>query len=220
MQTLHTLMHAALGTECGDHRSATGSMHRNFVLLVAVAMFLAFGGYSPTSAITLVSQGVYPANGNLYQVYYAPGISWDDANAFVGTLSIPGYFPPFLATIHSDGENSFVNSLRIDGVGNNGEVWLGGFQPPDETDPSASWQWITGEPWSYTNWAAMEPNDYYGPASEQHLAMWTGGYWNDEGNLYNITGFVVEAVVIPEPTSLLLFGVGLAGVAFRLRRQR
>ena len=52
---------------------------------------------------------------------------------------------------------------------------------------------MTGESWDYTNWATGEPNDAYGPGSEQHLLGWDGGWtWNDEGNLNSVTGYVVE----------------------------
>ncbi len=38
-------------------------------------------------------------------------------------------------------------------------MWYGGFQPPGVTPPNSGWEWVTGEPWDYTNWAPGEPND-------------------------------------------------------------
>ena len=40
--------------------------------------------------------------------------------------------------------------------------WLGGFQDltsPNYSEPSGGWTWVTGEPWSYTNWFPGEPNN-------------------------------------------------------------
>jgi hypothetical protein len=71
--------------------------------------------------------------------------------------------------------------------------WYGGFQPPDALSADEGWQWVTGETWDYTNWDPLEPNDNAGPGSEQHLVGWQDGQaWNDEGNIGNVTGYVVE----------------------------
>jgi len=76
-------------------------------------------------------------------------------------------------------------------------LWLGGYQEPVTTDdPRANWVWVTREPFSsYQNWLPSEPNDWYGPASEQHLTIshvdWD---WNEEGHLPNVTGYVAESV--------------------------
>ncbi|MHC4325138.1 MAG: hypothetical protein ACYSUX_12815, partial [Planctomycetota bacterium] len=71
--------------------------------------------------------------------------------------------------------------------------WYGGFQDPSEPVPNANWQWVTGEPWDYTNWAEGEPNDSGGPANEQHLMSWSDGMkWNDENEYTELGGYVVE----------------------------
>jgi hypothetical protein len=128
-----------------------------------------------------------------------------------------------LATITSLAEQSWLDSNLFGSL--EGEYWIGGSQNPlGETVPTAGWEWVTSEAWSYTNWAAGEPNDAYGPGSEQHLGANFGGlYWNDEGNLGNIAGYVAEkAEVIPEPGTMLLLSTGLialAGTKLRMKRK-
>jgi hypothetical protein len=182
-------------------------MMRRVMGLVAVCAFALTGGLH---AQTLVTSGTYSGNGHIYYIYDAPGIDWATAQAFATSLG--GY----LATITDAGENAFVASLNSSVI--SGQRWLGGFQPQGETDPLANWQWVTGEAWGYTNWSPGEPNDFYGPGSEQHVAigLHSPASWNDEGNLNYIRGFVVE---VPEPASMVALSVGLAGL-IGLRRRR
>ena len=37
------------------------------------------------------------------------------------------------------------------------------------TEPDGGWQWVTGEPWSYTDWFSGEPDDIAG--TEEKSAM-------------------------------------------------
>jgi hypothetical protein len=186
-------------------------MRRAFGLAAVYALALTSG----LQAQTLVNSSIYAANGHLYEVYDAPMITWADAQAFAAARG--GY----LATITDAGENAFVGNLNY--AVSPGQRWLGGFQPPDERNPLANWQWVTGEAWVYTNWAAGEPNDTGSIYSEleQHLTI--GRFsddplgWNDEGNLSLINGFIVEYV--PEPASMVALSVGLAGL-IGLRRRR
>ncbi len=88
-----------------------------------------------------------------------------------------------------------------------GEFWLGGYQnPAGETTANAGWTWVNSEGTfpgvngasgshnSYSNWNPGEPNDAYGPGSEQYLGINLGspGGFNDEGNLGLIGGYVIE----------------------------
>jgi len=157
-------------------------------------------------------------DGNSYEVIRAAGITWEDAKAAAEGMG--GY----LATVTSKGENDFIDSLRV--AASLGQVWLGGSQPSDEMVAGDNWSWVTGEEWCcYTNWNDAEPNDNYGPGSEQHLGIGLFGdsTWNDEGALGNIYGYVVEIGdlrhCVPDGGSLGLVSLlGMAGMIAARRK--
>jgi hypothetical protein len=136
--------------------------------------------------------GPNPLNGHYYEKIDAPQIPWEDANTAVSTTTRNGC-QGYLATITSEQENQFVASQF--GADEVISFWLGGFQDPGVEPADYGWQWVTGEPWVYTNWAPSEPNDAGGPGTEQHLTFWPDGTWptwNDEAALGNIRGYIVE----------------------------
>lgn len=95
---------------------------------------------------------VYVSSGNLnwYQAAYLA----DDAGGY-------------LASVTSKEENAFVFDLVSDqkyfwifpkgGPNNHFEIsigpFLGGYQPEGSAEPDGGWSWLSGEPWSYSNWA-------------------------------------------------------------------
>lgn len=99
-----------------------------------------------------------------------------------------------LATVGDAGEQAFLELL----AGGQERFWLGGFREP--FDPG-SWQWVTGEPWAYTNWGNDEPNgfDEFG-GGEDRLAIWPRK-WNDLVNESREQGGFIcewESGVLPE----------------------
>jgi hypothetical protein len=129
-------------------------------------------------------------NGSYYQLVSAPETSWDDANAAATAMTLVGCDNAHLVTITSQDEQDALFGF-FDGALQG--KWYGGFQDPGVVVPDQGWNWVTGEPWVYTNWAPDEPNDFFGPGSEPHLIGWSGGWrWNDEGSLGNVTGYGVE----------------------------
>ena len=163
-------------------------------------------------------------NGHDYIAIDAEGISWDDAKA----AALPGYH---LATISSVAENDFIRDLI--NLLNGEEYWLGGSQPAGSATGD-DWSWENGEGlfWdlnaavvgAYENW-----NPFPEPSGDgNHLAMWaddnrfgfTAGTWNDEGAVSvdgYLDGYVLESV--PEPGTIALFGLGLAGLGFARRKK-
>jgi hypothetical protein len=206
------------------------------MLLVFVCAILLTGVSAvafATPVLWSISEG---GNGHWYDVVQYRS-TWDEANAIVQAEGL-GY----LATITSAAENEFVWS-HFSYAG----YWLGGYQVSSDNEPAGNWVWVTGEEWSYTNWALGQPDDERFVADENRLQFdwWAGGtaqypangYWNDlsslllsgsvESNLAgNPTGgYIVEYdrnpnAAVPIPSTMLLFGSGLAGLAVFRKRIR
>jgi len=194
---------------------------------------------SLTISLAYASAWAVPVSygGHYYDVISAPGITWADARVAALSSSYLG-LEGHLVTITSAGENLAVGGLIA--TAGLGEAWAGGYQDPlTETDPQTGWTWVNGEGTfpgfnggsTYANWNLGEPNDFYGPGSEQYLGLNLGGTggFNDEGNLGLITGYVIEYdpntivdVSVPDggSTGALLAGaVALLGtVSRRLRK--
>lgn len=91
-----------------------------------------------------------------------------------------------LVTITSQKEQDFINQL-ISNYSNQ-FCWVGATDENSE----GKWKWITGEEFSYTNWATNEPNNANGEENYMHLN--NSGRWNDihyTGNEYTF-GFICE----------------------------
>ncbi len=153
------------------------------------AGFVTGGGWIDSPA-----EAYYPADlpffdGSYYQLVNAAGIAWDSASAQADAMTLPGCGDAHLVTITSQEEQDALYGMF--GSALQGR-WYGGYQNEGETDPAAGWNWVTGEPWDYTNWAPGEPNDVSG-IPERYLEGWASGWaWNDEHNLNYIAGYVVE----------------------------
>ena len=94
-----------------------------------------------------------------------------------------------LATITTVDEQVAVMSLGISSW-----YWLGG----TDSNIEGQWNWITGEPFTYSNWAEGEPNNAGG--AENYLMIGWGGVehsfsqWNDGPNAPSIftSGYILE----------------------------
>ncbi len=102
-------------------------------------------------------------NGHDYQLFTISK-TWTEAKA---DCEVRG---GYLVTITSNTENDFVSSL----AGLNDCFWIGFTDELNE----GSWQWVTGESVTYTNWVSGEPND--AGAGEDYAIMGSDGSWNDE----------------------------------------
>jgi tetratricopeptide (TPR) repeat protein/peroxiredoxin len=116
-----------------------------------------------------------PRNGHFYKRLTRP-MTWPEARDFCTRLG--GH----LATVTSREENDFLyQNFARDHV-----CWLGASDEAKEGD----WQWVTGEPFVFTNWFRGEPNNDKG--KEHFLVMGTqpgirynfGASWND----HEVTG--------------------------------
>ena len=110
-------------------------------------------------------------NGHWYQIREMGLISWSQSRA--AAQQVGGY----LATLTTASESAFVARLKFTNKGVN----LGGYQDrssPDFSEPSGGWRWVTGEPWSYTNWLAGEPNN--AGTGEDFLMFAQTNFWGDK----------------------------------------
>ncbi len=89
-------------------------------------------------------------------------VNWDEARA------ICQKFGPFdLTSINDSTENTF-----IDGFQTADSAWIGA----NDIDNEGTFVWVNGEPFSYTNWRAGEPNDQGG---EDCTEIYADADWND-----------------------------------------
>lgn len=174
---------------------------RNLLLALAVT--------APISV--LADPVVWEVNGHRYELVRDPNITWFEARDSAEAMG--GY----LATLTSAAENDFVVRYLL-GLDDKSPYWLGGFQDEFAEEPGGNWQWVTGESWDWTNWANLEPNNLTNRDEDGlAFAFWGDasiGEWNDAPlgwSGYSNGGFIVEYTV-PEPGTLLLFGLGLLGM--------
>jgi len=126
-------------------------------------------------------------NGHWYRFVIGQTISWDDARA--AAVVRGGY----LASVTSLEESDFVVGACSDTAGWIQTSyywlgpWLGGYQPPNSTEPAGGWTWLSDEPWGWTRWwpGSSEPNNGCS-GHEDYLVMCTqsplsgpSGWWND-----------------------------------------
>jgi hypothetical protein len=163
------------------------------LLGAALVLFVLFGA---ARGVRAGSPLYNPANGHWYQEIAAEGgINWADARAAAETLTHEG-LPGHLATVTSAEESQFIAANL--GTALADHYRLGGFQPDGSPEPDGNWQWVTGEPWGYTNWNGGEPNNLL--ERENSLALWGNGKWNDALSTDFLNGYVVEY----EATGILL----------------
>ena len=115
-------------------------------------------------------------NGHSYKVF-DEGMTWTEAKAYCESLG--GH----LVTITSQEEQIFVESILEKGTKNS--YWVGG------TGGNKIFGWITGEPFNYTNWSRLQPDNNQKSGGEDSLMMYrlnnpssgSGlGKWNDLNN--------------------------------------
>ena len=137
------------------------------MLLILCSMVISACLGISASAINIPG-GASRYNGHYYYLYDSNDIrTWDGAEAFCNAQG--GH----LATISSQAENDFIYSvMRKAGYTS---AYFGLY---DASGTNTSYKWVTGEPFTYSNWHDGEPNGW----SERYgMFYWKyeDGKWND-----------------------------------------
>lgn len=143
-----------------------------------------------------LSEGVvqWEDNGHLYQAILVPkGIFWTDADAAAHDKG-EGWH---LATVTSVEENAFLYVLvRQDSsfwsccLSNNSTgPWLGG---REKAPGSRDYAWVTGEPFTYTNWGPLEPFGNGDRITFFGYRQFMGPQWNDVPAERLEYGYIIE----------------------------
>ncbi len=141
----------------------------------------------------------WSGNGHWYKpVPGFTGLTWDMANELAQAQGA------HLVTITSADENAFVFGLVV----NDPQYWrlnvnysgpaLGGLQDQGAAEPAGGWHWVTGEPWTYSNWYPGQPDNwtyYPWPMFGEDRLHFFGPYgrWNDlPHDDLNLGGYIME----------------------------
>lgn len=121
--------------------------------------------------------GAYYNGHSYYRVTPTIPVSWAEANTAANAAG--GH----LVTITDAGEQAFFGPMvTVQG-------WIGLFQnhsSPSYSEPAGGWEWVTGEPFVYNNWASGEPNNNNVGLPEDFGNAYDGGIWND----YKTAGYM------------------------------
>ncbi len=135
--------------------------------------------YSPAAEKQIPENAPHWGNSS-YAIYTYSGDSftWEQAEQYCENMG--GH----LVTITSPQEQAFIEQLNSD----HRRLWIGAHRPD-----GTYFAWVTGEPWSYTNWDEGEPSNKGVGGYENCVVLWPRK-WNDlrNDNSWEQSGFICE----------------------------
>ena len=138
------------------------------VVTICISNFLV-GNASVTNELQIPEDAI-EFNGHYYKLF-DDSITWSKAKEYCE--SIGGH----LVTVNTQAEQDFLINLSESSKKKN--LWIGA-----KSDNSGNYSWVTGEVFSFTNWATGEPNNVHNSQFTAmmytHNASVHAGLWNDE----------------------------------------
>jgi hypothetical protein len=152
--------------------------------------FASGGGSFGDFTVALDAPMQNPNNGHFYQVF-SEQLSWTDAKAAAESQLWQGT-PGHLVTLQDQAELDWI----IQNVAP-GRPWIGlsqNLSSPTYSEPDGGYEWVTGEPFTFSNWAVGEPSDTSAVGgSEEFVEMFASGAWNDAVDNHTFTSqYLVE----------------------------
>ncbi len=158
------------------------NLFMSLLLAICFATNLSAQVCPPSSIPGYTYAGTYEGSTYFVSNFYEP----TGAGANAAAIATGGH----LATIADAGENAFVSSI----LGAN-TAWIGFTDQAVE----GSFEWVTGEPVTYTNWCPGEPNEHCcGGEDWTHINACGDGQWND---LYDYFPFAQLKFVVEFSTT-------------------
>lgn len=156
-----------------------------------------------------VGQG---GNGHAYEVIQGGELATDWAQMFRDTYAAGSY----LVSYHSLAEENFANSLVPP---SQAYRLIGLLQPDGSIEPAGGWQWMSGEPLTYTHWNTGEPNEYGANGinfrgHENMVSTTSTGSWLDihGGSPAYVVEYPTALVLFAKPTNTVVSGYETAAI--------
>lgn len=181
-------------------------------------------------------------NGHFYEIVMptspADSFTWTQARVAAANMTHLGS-TGHLVTVGSAAESdflhqqfgSYIKDITPNTQTGRAYAWIGLFAPTS----TSNFEWVTGEPVNYTDWAPSEPN-FFGTEFWQYVHYWNRDFgsgptwtWNNEKNdgynpPFNSYGFIAEFdgpfTATPEPASFVLVLTGFGSIGFAAWKRR